>query len=156
MSDYNTLQHFPLLRFLLCPIPLVDVHVINSNVAMPVQLFNLWKIYVNVDTYFNIEGGSAVEFQRTSEARLPVHSSCLTETTPDDGTVCSVHILQELTIGSLSKPGPRRQREELGKDCFRISDVFATRLIRIVAQSSSVSAKVFVASSSLTTEERLW
>ena len=59
-------------------------------------------------------------------------------------------------IRELSKPGRRRQREELGKDCFRISDVFETLLIRIVAQISSVSAKVFISSSSLTTEERLW
>ena len=58
--------------------------------------------------------------------------------------------------GSFSKPGRLRQREEPGKDCFRISDVFATLLILNVAQITSVSAKVFVASSSLTTEERLW
>ena len=45
-------------------------------------------------------------------------------------------------IGSLSKPGRRRQREGPGKDCFRISDVFATLLILILAQISSISAKV--------------
>ena len=67
-----------------------------------------------------------------------------------------MQVLHGHLLGSLSKPGRRRQREELGKDCFRISDVFATLLIRIVAHISFVSAKVFVASSSLTTEERLW
>ena len=63
---------------------------------------------------------------------------------------------RESIIGSLSKPGRRRQREDPGKDCFRISDAFATVHILILAHISSVSAKVFIASSSPTTEERLW
>ena len=66
------------------------------------------------------------------------------------------HHVQQATVGSLSKPGRRRQREDPGKDCFRISDAFATLHILILAQISSVSAKVFIASLSLTTEERLW
>ena len=46
--------------------------------------------------------------------------------------------------GSLSKPGRRRQREEPGKDRFRISDFFATLLTFILAQISSVFAKVLL------------
>ena len=46
--------------------------------------------------------------------------------------------------GSLSKAGRRRQREEPGKDCFRISDVIATLPILILPQISSVSAKVLL------------
>ena len=57
---------------------------------------------------------------------------------------------------SLSKPGRRRQREEPGKDCFRISDVFATLLILILDQISSVSAKAPLLHRSLAAEERLW
>ena len=49
-----------------------------------------------------------------------------------------------VALGSLSKPGRRRQREEPGKDCFRISDVFATLLILILPHISSVSAKDFL------------
>ena len=47
-------------------------------------------------------------------------------------------------VGSLSKPGRRRQRGGPGKDCRRISDVFATLLILILAQISSISAKVLL------------
>ena len=57
---------------------------------------------------------------------------------------------------ALSKPGRRRQREEPGKDCFRISDVFATLLILILDQISSVSAKAPLLHRSLAAEERLW
>ena len=47
-------------------------------------------------------------------------------------------------IGSLSKPGRRRQREEPGKDCFRISDVLATLLILILPKISSASGEVLL------------
>ena len=38
----------------------------------------------------------------------------------------------------------RQQLEGPGKDCFRISDVFETPLILILAQISSISAKVLL------------
>ena len=47
-------------------------------------------------------------------------------------------------IEILSKPGRRRQREESGTDCLRISKVFATLFILILPQMSSVSAKVLL------------
>ena len=55
--------------------------------------------------------------------------------------------------GRFSKPGRRRQREEPGKDRFRISDLFATLLTFILAQIFCQSS---IASLSLTTKERLW
>ena len=45
-------------------------------------------------------------------------------------------------IGSSSKPG--RRREKPGRDCFRISNVFATLHILNLAQMSPVSAKVLL------------
>ena len=64
------------------------------------------------------------------------------------GRSCHRPVFRNLSLlhstGSLSNPGRRRQREEPGKDCFRISDVFANLPILILAQFSSVSAIVLL------------
>ena len=60
------------------------------------------------------------------------------------GYCTEVELLFYAIWGSLSKTGRRRQREEPGKDRFRISDALATLLIFILAQISSVFAKVLL------------
>ena len=63
------------------------------------------------------------------------------------GVYCSTPyslIRRNLIVGSLSKLGRRRQREEPGKNYFCISDLFATLLILILPQISSISAKVLL------------